>query len=410
MQPLAASERPSVTQSRSRPSEVTIVAHDVGVVGGMERILAELALGLKRRGHDVTVIAHSCDLPAGSGVRFRRVPGPTRPFVVSYPWFMIAGTVAVRLWRRGLVLEMGAIVLNRVDMIAVQYCQHAGPSTPSRASWPYRLNAKAAEVLGRLGERVMFARGRPARFICASEGIAEEIREHFPKQGDRAITIPNGVDLSAFAPGSRREEALALRASLKIQGGRRLAIFVGSEWERKGLEPVIRALGLAEAAAWDLLVVGDGDRERYERLAQEVGAAAAVHWLGVSRDVAPVYQLADAFVFPTSYEGFPLVALEAAASGVPILATPANGIRELVRDGVNGFLISRDPAVIAQRLRELGEDDALRGRLGSAARTSALDYSWEKMVERHRELYESLSSEVARGRNGSRGAAGGALP
>jgi len=399
-----------VTQSRSRPSEVTIVAHDVGVVGGMERILAELALGLKRRGHDVTVIAHSCDLPAGSGVRFRRVPGPTRPFVVSYPWFMIAGTVAVRLWRRGLVLEMGAIVLNRVDMIAVQYCQHAGPSTPSRASWPYRLNAKAAEVLGRLGERVMFARGRPARFICASEGIAEEIREHFPKQGDRAITIPNGVDLSAFAPGSRREEALALRASLKIQGGRRLAIFVGSEWERKGLEPVIRALGLAEAAAWDLLVVGDGDRERYERLAQEVGAAAAVHWLGVSRDVAPVYQLADAFVFPTSYEGFPLVALEAAASGVPILATPANGIRELVRDGVNGFLISRDPAVIAQRLRELGEDDALRGRLGSAARTSALDYSWEKMVERHRELYESLSSEVARGRNGSRGAAGGALP
>ncbi len=399
-----------MTQSRSRPSEVTIVAHDVGVVGGMERILAELALGLKRRGHDVTVIAHSCDLPAGSGVRFRRVPGPTRPFVVSYPWFMIAGTVAVRLWRRGLVLEMGAIVLNRVDMIAVQYCQHAGPSTPSRASWPYRLNAKAAEVLGRLGERVMFARGRPARFICASEGIAEEIREHFPKQGDRAITIPNGVDLSAFAPGSRREEALALRASLKIQGGRRLAIFVGSEWERKGLEPVIRALGLAEAAAWDLLVVGDGDRERYERLAQEVGAAAAVHWLGVSRDVAPVYQLADAFVFPTSYEGFPLVALEAAASGVPILATPANGIRELVRDGVNGFLISRDPAVIAQRLRELGEDDALRGRLGSAARTSALDYSWEKMVERHRELYESLSSEVARGRNGSRGAAGGALP
>ncbi len=383
-----------MTQGRSRAQEVTIVAHDVGIVGGMERILAELALGLKRRGHDVTVIARSCDLPASSGVRFRRVPGPARPAVLSYPWFMLAGTVAVRLWRRGLVLEMGAIVLNRVDMIAIQYCQHAGPATPSRASWPYRLNARAAEALGRLGERVIFPLARPARFICASEGIAEEIREHFPKQGSRAITIPNGVDLDAFAPGSRLQEASALRASLKIQDGRLLAIFVGSEWERKGLEPVIRALGLADA--WDLLVVGNGDRERYERLAQEVGVAAAVHWLGVSRDVAPIFQLADAFVFPTSYEGFPLVALEAAASGVPILATPANGIRELVRDGVNGFLISRDPAVIAQRLRELGEDDALRERLASAARTSALDYSWEKMVERHRELYESLSSDGAR--------------
>jgi len=382
-----------VTQGRSRAGEVTIVAHDVGIVGGMERILAELALGLERRGHDVTVIARSCDLPAGSGVSFRRVRSPARPFVVSYPWFMLAGTVAVRRWRRGLVLEMGAIVLNRVDVVAVQYCQHAGPATPSRASWPYRLNARAAEVLGRLGERLIFPLARPARFICASEGIAEEIREHFPRQGSRAVTIPNGVDLDAFAPGSRLQEVSALRASLQIEGGRRLAIFVGSEWERKGLEPVIRALGMAKD--WDLLVVGRGDRERYERLAQELGVGAAVHWFGVSRDVAPLFQLADAFVFPTSYEGFPLVALEAAASGVPILATPANGIRELVSDGVNGFLISRDPEVIARRLRELSEDDALRERLSSAARTAALDYSWEKMVERHRELYERLPSDGA---------------
>ena len=382
-----------VTQGRSRAGEVTIVAHDVGIVGGMERILAELALGLERRGHDVTVIARSCDLPAGSGISFRRVRSPARPFVVSYPWFMLAGTVAVRRWRRGLVLEMGAIVLNRVDVVAVQYCQHAGPATPSRASWPYRLNARAAEVLGRLGERLIFPLARPARFICASEGIAEEIREHFPRQGSRAVTIPNGVDLDAFAPGSRLQEVSALRASLQIEGGRRLAIFVGSEWERKGLEPVIRALGMAKD--WDLLVVGRGDRERYERLAQELGVGAAVHWFGVSRDVAPLFQLADAFVFPTSYEGFPLVALEAAASGVPILATPANGIRELVSDGVNGFLISRDPEVIARRLRELSEDDALRERLSSAARTAALDYSWEKMVERHRELYERLPSDGA---------------
>ena len=67
-----------------------------------------------------------------------------------------------------------------------------------------------------------------------------------------------------------------------------------------------------------------------------------MHWIGVSRDVAPLYQLADALVFPTSYEAFPLVALEAAASGLPILATPVNGIRELVRDGENGFLIGAD--------------------------------------------------------------------
>jgi UDP-glucose:(heptosyl)LPS alpha-1,3-glucosyltransferase len=369
--------------------EVTIIAHHVGVVGGMERILAELAMGLRRRGHPVTVIAYACDLPPGADVTFRRIHGPSRPFVLSYPWFMLAGTLAVRRWRRGLVLAMGAIVLNDVDIVAIQYCQQVGPTAPSRPSWPFRLNAAVSKVFGQVAERVCFPRNGPERFVCASEGVAEEIREHFPEQAGRTITIPNGVDVDAFAPGSRGEEAAALRERLRLAPDRLVAIFVGSDWGRKGLEPAIRALALADG--WDLLVVGNGDRERYLQLAQELGVSEAVHWLGVSRDVAPIYQLADAFVFPTSYEAFPLVALEAAASGLPILATPVNGIRELVTDGVNGFLIARDAEEIARRLRELGDDPALRERLGAAARSASLDYSWAKMVERHDALYAKLA-------------------
>jgi UDP-glucose:(heptosyl)LPS alpha-1,3-glucosyltransferase len=354
----------------------------------MERVLTELALGLRGRGYAVTVIAYACELPRGSGVRFHRVRGPSRPFVLSYPWFMLAGSLAVRRRRRGLVLATGAILLNRVDLVAVHYCQHVGPATPSRTSLPFRLNARASALLGRLAEKACFPLNDPSRFVCVSEGVAEEIREYFPRFADRAITIPNGVDVDAFAPGSRSEDVAQLRDELEISSQRRVAIFVGGEWERKGLELVIRALALA--LGWDLLVVGNGDRERYAEIAAHAGVADAVHWIGVSRDVAPLYQLADAFVFPTTYEAFPLVALEAAASGLPILATPVNGIRELVRDGVDGFLISREPAVIAERLRALGDDPVLRARLGEAAREAALDYSWEKMVQRHDELYRSL--------------------
>lgn len=385
-------ERASTDQPPPRAIAVTIVAHHIGEVGGMERILSELALGLRRRGHEVTVIAYACDLPADSGIAFWRIRGPSRPFVLSYPWFSLLGTIAVWRRRRGLVLAMGAIVLNRVDMVAVQYCQQVGPATPSRSSWPFRLNAWASRLLGKLAERVCFRLNRPAQFVCASEGVAEEIREYFPTQADRAMTIPNGVDVQAFAPGSHALAAAELRDALNLQGDRHVAIFVGSEWERKGLEPAIRAL--AFAGDWELLVVGNGDRERYTRLAEQVGVAHAVHWLGVCRDVAPVYQLADAFVFPTSYEAFPLVALEAAASGLPILAAPVNGVRELVRDGSNGFLISRDPRDIARRLQQLADDPELRGRLGAAARKSALDYSWARMVDRHEALYESLGAPV----------------
>ncbi len=142
-------------------------------------------------------------------------------------------------------------------------------------------------------------------------------------------------------------------------------------------------------------MVGNGDRERYQQLAERIGVAAAIHWIGVSRDVAPLYQLADALVFPTSYEAFPLVALEAAASGLPIIATPVNGIRELVREGEDGYLIDADPAQIAERLALLS-DAATRARLGAAARAAALEYSWTKMIDRHEALYATLA-ERSRG-------------
>src|SRR2546430_5745908 len=114
----------SESRGASRASEVTIVAHHVGVVGGMERILAELAAGLRRRGHAVTVIAYACDLPAGADVTFRRIRGPSRPFVLGYPWFMLAGSLAVRRWRRGPVVALGATALHPAFIFPAPYCPH----------------------------------------------------------------------------------------------------------------------------------------------------------------------------------------------------------------------------------------------------------------------------------------------
>ncbi len=191
---------------------MTLVAHHVGPVGGMERVLSELALGLRGRGYDVTVIAYECDLPADAGVTFRRVRGPSRPFVLSYPWFMLAGTLAVRRWRRGLVMAVGAVVLSEVDLIAIHYCQQVGPATPSRSNWLFRLNVAASAQLGKLAERVCFRLNRAQRIVCVSEGVAEEIREYFPAQAARTMAIANGVDTAAFAPDSRRRDAQELRA------------------------------------------------------------------------------------------------------------------------------------------------------------------------------------------------------
>jgi len=373
----------------SHPRAVTLVAHHIGRVGGMERQLSELALGLRRNGHEVTVIAHECTLAPESGVVFRRVPGPSRPFLLGYPWFLVFGSLAVRRWRRGTVQATGAIVLNRVDVVAVHYCHQVGVVTPSRASLPYRAAVRAMGLMSRLGERLCFSINRSARFACVSEGVADEIRRHYPQLAERVLTIYNGVDTDLFAPGAHSEQARELRARHGIAEGRLVAAFVGGEWKRKGLGPAIEAL--AQAGEWELAVAGDGDRDHYGELADSLGVGARVHWLGVMSDVHVVYGLADAFVLPSSYETFSLVTFEAAASGVAVVATPVNGVRELIVDGENGFLVDRDPAVIAARLRWLAADPAGRARLGAAARESALAYSWGEMVARHEALYASLA-------------------
>jgi UDP-glucose:(heptosyl)LPS alpha-1,3-glucosyltransferase len=373
------------------PCEVTIVVHDLGPVGGMELVLSELVLGLRELGHPVTVIARTCDIAPQPGIAFYRVRGPARPFLLAYPWFMLAGSLALRRRRRGIVQATGAIVLGSVDVIAVHYCHQVGPANPSRATALFRAHAQVVARLKRVSERLCFRANRSATFVCVSDGVAEEVRSHFPELAERVTTIHNGVDTERFAPGRYQVQAQALRRSLGIAEGRLVAVMVGSEWERKGLAPLIQALALAPA--WDLVVAGSGDRDRYQRLADSLGVTDAVHWLGVTREVEHVYALADAFLLPTSYETFSLVTFEAAASGLAILASPVNGVRELIEDEQNGFLITREPAMIAERLNRLAGDAELRQRLGDAARQSALRFSWQEMVAAHSRLYERLLSE-----------------
>jgi glycosyltransferase involved in cell wall biosynthesis len=403
MRPGLAGGRAGTTGDIDPPCEVTIVAHDVGSVGGMERQLGELALGLRRLGHPVSVIAWTCALPPEAGVRLHRVRGPRRPFLLGYPAFMLAGTLAVRRHRRGVVQATGAIVCNRVDVVAIHCCHQVYRAAPRRPTAPFRAYVGLLGAIKRTAERLCLIRNRDARIVCVSNGVADELRKHYPAARERVLTIHNGVNTRAFAPGAHEHQARALRARLGIDPQRPVAAFVARGWGHKGLEYAIAAL--AEAPAWDLVVAGEGDRERFQALVERLDVAGRVHWLGVVGDVQVVYALADAFVLPSSYETFSLVAFEAAASGVPVLATPVNGVRELIGDGESGFLIGRDADTIAARLNQLASDPVLRERLGTAARAAALRFSWERMVDAHHTLYGTLVAENGSPTQADRGSA-----
>jgi glycosyltransferase involved in cell wall biosynthesis len=142
-----------------------------------------------------------------------------------------------------------------------------------------------------------------------------------------------------------------------------------------------------------LCMVGDGpDRERLERRAHELGIARACYFVGYQEDVAGYYRLFDAFVLPSVTEGTPVSAIEALASGTPVIANRVGGVPDVVRDGVDGFLVApRDVDDAADKIKALADDAKLRRRLGDAGRARVLErYSVSRLVDDVDRLYRSL--------------------
>ena len=145
-----------------------------------------------------------------------------------------------------------------------------------------------------------------------------------------------------------------------------------------------------------LCMVGDGpDRGRLEQLAHELGIARATYFVGYQPDVAGYYRLFDAFVLPSVNEGTPVSAIEALASGTPVVANRVGGVPDVVRDGVDGFLVEAgDVEAAADGLARLASDPELRRTLGEAGRARVLErYSVARLVDDVDRLYRSLLAE-----------------
>jgi glycosyltransferase involved in cell wall biosynthesis len=371
---------------------VTIVAHDVATAGGMERQLAQLCEGLLDRGFRVTVIARRCELSPHPRLRSIRVRVPPRPFCLTYPLFFAVGSLVTHQYRDGLLHTTGAVVGNRADLSTVHFCHHgfeaaAGSPRMSRAGLVYRLNAAAAARMSRIAERYCFRR-RTRHLVAVSNGVARELEGLLAVARARVTVIPNAVDRVAFAPD--RQARAETRARLGFTERDLVAIFVGSEWERKGLRFAVE--GVARSRRWQLLVLGQGDEKIHKELAARHNAARRVHFLGARPSPHPYYASADAFLLPTSYEAFPLVSLEAAASGLPLLVSRVSGVEDLIDDGVNGWFVERDSLDIAERLDAL-TDPALRGAMATAARRSIEHYEWSRVVDAYARVYDMLITD-----------------
>jgi UDP-glucose:(heptosyl)LPS alpha-1,3-glucosyltransferase len=228
--------------------------------------------------------------------------------------------------------------------------------------------------------------------ICNSVMVKNEILEKFSIAPEKLHVIYSGVDSDSFSLELSQIHRTKVRNELGIPDDDFVFLFVGSGFERKGLKVAIEALAQMKVSA-HLLVVGyDRKQAKYQEIADVPGVRDRVHFIGPAKDVRPYYGAADCFVFPTLYDPFPNVALEAFASGLPVITSTKSGAAELITDSENGYVTDAlDVDGLASVMMKVmhAENFSL---MREKARKTIEHLTWDNMVKNYLDLYETILS------------------
>jgi len=225
--------------------------------------------------------------------------------------------------------------------------------------------------------------------------VRREIVRLYGVPPDKLAVIRNGIDLQRFRPPTPEERAAA-RAQFGWPEERSVFLFVGSGFERKGVEGALRAFALAGLRERALLVVVGHDKHlaRYQRLAESLGVAPSVRFTGAQDQVLPYYQGADAFVLPTLYDPQSNAVLEAMACGLPAITTTTCGVAELLSPASGHVVDAFDVKALAAAMEDLTHRERARA-LGAAARQAIEPYSLQRMTDDYLALYARLLAGAA---------------
>jgi len=387
--------------------KIALVRQKYSPYGGAERFVERALAALASQGVTTTLITRKWDT-AGAMTQTPAVQAPIAQHVLTCNPFYLG-----RLWRdRSFSLAVQKIVAEGTfdlvqsheripgcdifragDGLHREWLAHRSRLFTSsfgllRRAWlklsPYNRYVVAAE--GQL-----FADARLKAVICISEMVKREIQSHFSLPEERLHVIYNGVDLDAFNPTHkiRREE---IRRIWGVPAEAPLFLFVGSGFERKGVAAILEAL---PQNAWLMVIGKDRDTSRYVKIAKNKGIAGRVVFAGKQNDVRGFYGAADAFVFPTLYEPFGNVVLEAMASGLPVVTSTSCGGAELIRQGENGYVCDAlDTPTLSKHMDALC-DRPRASRMGAAARKSVEHLDLDTMADAMTALYTQLLSQKA---------------
>jgi glycosyltransferase involved in cell wall biosynthesis len=362
------------------------------IVEQLERIGSQPGVEIHaycQRVDDLNGVVPYAGASAASRIFWHKVPEIRGPHLLEYLWWFIANRwqrwwdSRIKRLRYDLLYSPGINALDAdaitVHIVFREFYERVRSQLSFRAapagSWPSLLHRLLYYRLIIALERRVYRRVPALAAVSAS--VASQIAKYF-QRSDVAV-IRNGVDTVRFSPSLRLARRAAARDQFALSTGDFVLLFIGNDWRKKGLRTLLQALSSSAWVPFKLLVIGTDAQKPYQTLARSPEMAGRVRFLGPSPDVLQFYAAADAYVGPSLEDAYGLPVVEAMACGLPVIASSRAGASEIIEHLKNGLVLQdpEDPEELAELLRSMYSDAALRERLGDAAFKTAQRYSWD---------------------------------
>lgn len=369
-----------------------IVTHRITTGDGQGRVNYEIAQEALRRGHYLIIIASHIapELEHLASVRWVHIA------VDRFPNALLRNLIfsyQSACWLRqhcdeyDIVLSNGAITSAPSDLNMAHFVHSTWLNSPHHTIRyrrdPYGIYQWVYTALNAHWEKQAFKRSNTV--VAVSNQVkAELISLGLP--AEKIQVILNGVDLDEFQP------AIVGRAALGLPEDVTLGLFAGDiRTPRKNLETVLRAL--VQLPDLHLAIAGDVHGSLYPAMAVDLGIQSRTHFLGYRRDISALMQAVDFFIFPSRYETFGLVVLEAMASGLPVVTASSVGTSELITPEA-GVVIPNceDVDALSAALTRLAASKTHCKEMGKQARNIAMQQSWVKVAAQYLDCVETQIS------------------
>jgi UDP-glucose:(heptosyl)LPS alpha-1,3-glucosyltransferase len=358
--------------------------------GGTERDLAITAEILSHAGHEITIYAAEMrgPLPRWS---VKMLVGPILGRSMQFLWFARNAAPRARL-------DGAELVLSFARVIGADLLRSGGGAHSSFIRAARQWQSRAAATAMRLNpyhriqiavERAAFRHRKFKLAIAVSKLVGDDLMLSFGLDPSRVVTLYNGVDCEKFRPPHDSSERAEIRRNFQMPGDRRVVLFVGSGFARKGLGFLLEAWRRLHGSPILLVAGSDRNVSAYQRMTARFDIADRVRFLGASEDIELLMRAADGLALPSLFEPFGNVVAEAMASGLPVLASSRCGAAEIIAAELRPMIVA-DPADVGEVAAKAQLLIDAPAQLGSISRAAAESLTWKRHGEQLLSIVESV--------------------